>query len=310
MKLPLVYEALCELPHDLSSDGKRVDFQMNDKFKYVPGNKYHPERRGIKRNDLTDRTIGRLHVDYLHHVLIEKGKRSGAKYRYYYMCTCECGNKTIVDAAHLKHNKISSCGCLHHDIMVKRATHHLTKTRLFSIWQGMIYRCYCERSSAYPNYGGRGIYICNEWYKPGNHGDQGFINFYNWSYANGYYDQPKDTPKKKRLTIDRIDNDGPYAPWNCRWVTTKIQCNNTRRNKYISDNDEVLSWTRMAEKYNKYPTYIGIRKIHNWSDDAIIYSMKHPDLDIRKNPNRPAGLQYVDQYGFSRLIPKIGSILF
>ncbi len=57
----------------------------------------------IKKYDLTGRKFNRL---YAEEKIVIKGKRP------YYVCVCECGNKTKVDASKLKTGKIKSCGCI------------------------------------------------------------------------------------------------------------------------------------------------------------------------------------------------------
>jgi hypothetical protein len=80
-------------------------------------------------------------------------------------------------------------------------------------WRQMMARCHDERHAAWPRYGGRGIYVALEW--------QDFETFY---AAIG-------DPPRKGLSMDRIDNDGPYAPGNVRWATPKQQAANSRKAK-------------------------------------------------------------------------------
>lgn len=76
-------------------------------------------------------------------------------------------------------------------------------------------RCYNTKVRSYKTYGGRGITVCDEWLHD-------FDTFSKWAYANGY----DENAAYGQCTIDRINNDGPYAPWNCRFVDLKIQANN------------------------------------------------------------------------------------
>ena len=127
--------------------------------------------------------------------------------------------------------KIKSCGCLLKDVITK---HGKNNTRLYKCWCHIKARCYNVTNNHYQYYGGRGIAMCNEW-------RDDFMSFYNWSMANGYNDT---------LTIDRIDVNGNYEPNNCRWVTTKQQNRNTRRNRYFTINGVTKCIGEWCEIYN------------------------------------------------------------
>lgn len=88
----------------------------------------------------------------------------------------------------------------------------LSNTRLYDIWRGMIRRCTDPGQKDYPNYGGRGITVCDEW-------RHGFQTFYDWAWDHGY---------SPDLSIDRIDPDGNYEPSNCRWAGNTEQAVNNR----------------------------------------------------------------------------------
>lgn len=153
--------------------------------------------------DLTGKKFGKLIVVKKH------GKRNGY---LYWECVCDCGNVKIVAAANLGRSQ-KSCGCLRRLVNAGMQTTHGGRfTRLYQTWKGMRQRTLNKKSTRYPNYGGRGISICKEW--------DDFCVFRKWAHENGY---------NENLEIDRINNDGNYEPFNCRWVTHAEQQRNTTR---------------------------------------------------------------------------------
>lgn len=82
-------------------------------------------------------------------------------------CICDCGNETVVRGDHLREGKTQSCGCFEKENRKNGANykHGGRYSRLYSIWSGMIKRCFNQKCAAYINYGYRGIRVTKEWLK-------------------------------------------------------------------------------------------------------------------------------------------------
>lgn len=123
-----------------------------------------------------------------------------------------------------------------------------------TVWVGMIARCTRPSAPAFPRYGGRGITVCDRWRE---------------SFENFLTDMgPKPSPAH---SLDRIDNDGPYSPENCRWATAKEQSRNKRTNFLLTIDGATKTVAEWAELFGVDP-HRAYHRLHSGWDPVRAFT--------------------------------------
>lgn len=152
-------------------------------------------------------------------------------------CLCSCGKVIVTAGVYLRYKETKSCGCHKRELWLaspRGRTHGHCPSKngkpspTYSSWKSMNDRCYQKHTASYPNYGGKGITVCDRWrYR------DGFINF-----LADVGERPD-----RSYSLDRIDPNANYEPGNVRWATKMEQAANKRlgRPRVTAILDEMLA---------------------------------------------------------------------
>jgi len=168
-----------------------------------------------------------------------------------------------------------------------KTTHGMSGTPEYRAWLHMKDRCFNPNSKDYPNWGGRGITVCDRW-----------LNLENFLADMG------SRPNLKH-SLDRIDNNDDYSPDNCKWSTKAEQGNNKRNNKpLITIDDVTLTIAQWAKKMGYGESVIYTRLNIGWSDyDAVMTPVETDRLITIENETYTIA-QWTKEKGYGKTVIK------
>ncbi|MCY1042702.1 hypothetical protein OV208_15360 [Corallococcus sp. bb12-1] len=115
----------------------------------------------------------------------------------------------------------------------------------------MLTRCTNSNYPGFDKYGGRGITVCERW----------------TSFENFLADMGE---RPTGMTLDRIDNNGSYAPGNCRWATLKQQSRNKRSSRNVTIDGVTLTVAGWCERLGVKRATVYDRLKLGWSIERAL----------------------------------------
>ncbi len=182
-----------------------------------------------------------------------------------WICVCSHGGNPVhgkpsevnLSGSGLRYGGVKSCGCLvsdtsrRHGLSFRR--HGMSNHPLYMVWRNMKARCLMESRKDFYRYGGRGIGVCKSWMTSD--------NFFAWALAHGW---------KPELEIERRNNDKPYSPSNCIFVSHIRQMRNRSNTTFLVYRSERKSLAEWAEIKGLNRITLDNRIRQGWSvEDAL-----------------------------------------
>lgn len=214
---------------------------------------------GTRIRDLRGEVFGRLTVLAYAGVTRTPLRRPNGhrdvRVRHDWQCHCLCGRHIIVWHHALLSGDNLSCGCLRRELNIKRKrTHGKSDTSMYRRWNTMRERCNNPRNAKYPNYGGRGITVCQDW-------QDSFTMFL----------ADVGEPPFHGASIERIDNNQGYFPENVRWASRSEQQRNTSGNHLLTFQGKTQTLVAWCEELAlPYFTIAARLNRQGWSVDRAL----------------------------------------
>lgn len=158
--------------------------------------------------------------------------------------------------------------------------HGLTELPEYRAWQTMRLRCSNPANQAYPDYGGRGITVCDRW-------KEDFLAFLEDMGR-------KPSPKHE---LDRENNNGNYEPGNCRWVVRKVNDRNRRSNRHLTFCGQTKVVAEWCEELNLPRDTVHKRLKAGWTVEEA--------LTIPVQSKRPNGVRIAERAAHIPVRPRI-----
>lgn len=174
------------------------------------------------------------------------------------LCRCACGTERVFDNGCLRDRHTKSCGCWEREHPGRLRHGHSSGGKVsgtYNSWAAMLVRCTNPNDPNYPDYGGRGITVCERW--------EVFDNF-----LSDMGERPFG------LTLHRIENDGNYEPGNCKWATNKEQGRSKRSNRIETVGGITDALVSLVEHFKCNYQLVNARLQNGWPVEAAFFAPK------------------------------------
>lgn len=183
----------------------------------------------------------------------------------------QCAKCDLIEPVKKKRKKYTKSDLLSRPICTDEKIQEINISpmeRISHVYSFMMKRCYDPIDKQYPEYGGRGITVCDDWKKSE-------TNFILWAFTNGF---------QTNLTLDREDNDKGYSPANCRFVSMNVQNANQRIiKKNNTSGYKGVSWHKKSQKWIVNISFCGEYKYLGTYDDPKEAAQVRDDYIVKHN---------------------------